>query len=273
MRREEPALPTSVGHAEWGDNRFRGHSVARDLAGRESMSGLLALSIGSRRLAPDERALIDDLATVLTVADPRVWPLKLVRIVSAYGGSLAAVAAATVSFAGARVGHPAAGGAAEVLVAIERRIREKTSRGNVSAAAALEAECEQMLSEGGRPFGFGVPYRKQDERLLMLTECVAARGRSALAYWQLFQQVALTVRRVRHVEPNVGLGAAAVCLDVGFAPAQIGPFITALGSVDFWSNAVEGAAQAPAVLQRLPRESVRYAGPGDRVSPRAQRKA
>jgi hypothetical protein len=269
LKSETPALPTRVGHAEWGDNRFCGHSVARDLAGRESLAGLMALAIGGRRLQPEACALIDDLAIILMVGDPRIWPLKLVRVASAYGGPLAAVAAATVSFAGARVGHPAAGLAAEVLVKIEQRVAAARATADVSAEAALEDECKRLLADAGRPYGFGVPFRPRDERLVMLGERVAARGRGEFAYWRLFEQVAETVRRIRGLEPNVGLGAAAVCLDLGFTPAQIGPLITALGACDFWSNAVEGAEQAPPCLQTLPIGSVRYVGPAPRCSPRA----
>jgi hypothetical protein len=220
-------------------------------------------------LAPEERAVLDDLATVITVGDPRVWPLKLVRVVSAYGGAMAAVAAGTASFAGARVGYPAAGLAAEVLATIGERIAAARSTGHASAEAILGDECQRLLAGGGRPFGFGVPFRPRDERLMMLTERVAARGRRDLAHWRIFEQVAETIRRIRGLEPNVGLGAAAVCLDIGFTPTQIGPLITALGSADFWANAVEGAQQASPCMQTLPLGSVRYVGPAPISSPRA----
>jgi hypothetical protein len=235
--------------------------VARDLAGRESIAGLLGLAIMGRRLAPEECVVLDDLATVITVGDPRVWPLKLVRVASAYGGAMAGVAAGTISFAGARVGHPAAGLAAEVLAKIGERIAAACSTGHETAEAILGDECNRLLADGGRPYGFGVPFRPRDERLVMLAERVAARGRGHLAHWRIFEQVAETIRRIRGLEPNVGLGAAAVCLDIGFTPAQIGPLITALG-----------AEQAPASLQILPRGSVNYVGPAPRSSPRATSK-
>ena len=269
---EKPALLTRVGHAEWGDNRFHGQSVARDLAGRESVTGLLAMAMGGRRLEPEERAVLDDLATVITVGDPRVWPLKLVRVASAYGGAMAAVAAGTVSFAGARVGYPAAGLAAEVLAKIAERIAGARSTGHEAAEAILGDECNRLLADGGRPYGFGVPFRPRDERLVMLAERVAARGRCHLSHWRIFEQITETIRRMRGLEPNVGLGAAAVCLDIGFKPVQIGPLVTALGAADFWANAVEGAEQAPASLQILPRGSVNYIGPAPRSSPRATSK-
>jgi hypothetical protein len=227
------------------------------------------LAVGGRRLDPIERALLDDIAAVLTVGDPRVWPLKLVRLTSSYGGCLAAVAAVTVCFEGARVGMPTIGLAAEVLVGLHHRTRATRDRGESPDDVALEEECKRLLAAGERLFGFGVPFRKRDERLDMLIERVAAHGRSELPYWRLFTRAGETFRRIRNLEPNVGLGIAAICLDIGFAPAQIGPLTTALGSTDFWANAVEGAEQMPPSLQMLPESSVRYVGPAPRCSPRA----
>jgi hypothetical protein len=269
-------LPTRLGHAEWGDNRFRGLSMARDLAGRETTTGLVALAIGGRRLDPIERGLLDDIGVVGSVGEPRIWPLKLVRVTASYGGCLAAVAAVNVCSEGAMVGQHAVGLAAALLLDLSRRMRAF----NVIGASpdvlalddlALENECRRLLEEKGRLFGFGVPFRKRDERLDMLIERVVASGRSELPYWRLSTRVAETVRRIRRLEPNIGLGAAAICLDIGFTPAQIGPLVMAIGSTDFWSNAVEGAEQAPACLQTLPRGSVNYIGPAPRPSPRATR--
>ena len=270
--RGSPVLPTRVGHAEWGDNRFRGHSVARDLAGQESLAGLLALAIGGRRLDREERGLLDDVAAVVTVGDPRIWPLKLARLTACYGGCLAGVAAATICLDGAKVGPPATGLAAEVLVDLHARLARRGARRDAHDPSVLERECQRMLEARGRLFGFGVAFRPRDERITMLSARVAARGRSELPYWRLFVRVGDVFRRIHNLEPNVGLGAAAVCLDMGFTPAQIGPLMMALGASDFWSNAFEGAEQAPAVLRRLPSTNVRYVGPEERLTERAARR-
>jgi len=274
LNREAPPLPTRVGHAEWGDNRIRGHSVARDLAGRETIVGLLALAIGGRRIDANERGLLDDIGVVGSVGDPRIWPLKLVRVTAAYGGCLAGVAAVTVCSEGAIVGQHAVGLAAELLLSLSHRMRAFNVFGASPEVLALddlvlEDECRRLLEKKGRLSGFGVAFRERDERLDMLIERVAARGRSELPYWRLSTKLAETVRRIRRLEPNIGLGAAAICLDIGFTPAQIGPLITAIGSTDSWSNAFEGSQQAPACLQSLPIGSVRYVGPPPLCSPRA----
>jgi hypothetical protein len=264
-------LSTRVGHAEWGDNHFRGYSVARDLSAHESTIGLLILAIVGRRIDENERLMLDDLVTVMTVADPRIWPLKLVRVTSAYGGCLAAVAAATVSLEEALVGHHIVGRAAEMLI----HLADGISAGSIDPAKdddrILEEHCRRLLANQGRLFGLGVPFRPRDERVDMLTERVAARGRSEMPYWRLFAKAGEIFWRIRHVRPNVGLAASAIFLDMGFIPAQLGPLMTAIGSAPFWANAFEGAEQAPACLQTLPENCVSYVGPGARPSPRAAR--
>lgn len=264
-------LPTRVGHAEWSDNRFRGHSVAHDLAGRESSTGMLVLAIVGRRIDEGERAMLDDLAAVMAVADPRIWPLKLVRVMSAYGGCLAALAAGLVNLEGALVGHPSTGRAAAVLVSLGEMSSANMRREGVSEELAIDTACRELVARGNRLAGFGVPFRSHDERVDMLAARVSARGRAERPYWRLFARVTDMYRRTRNLEPNIGLAAGAVCLDMGFSLAQIGPIVTALGVSDLWCNAVEGAEQAPAILQSLPREHIRYVGPSERQSPRAAR--
>ena len=271
MNLEKPTLFTRVGHAEWGDNRFRGWSVAHDLVGRESASSLIALAIVGRRIDENERLMLDDMATATHVADPRIWPFKLVRVTAAYGGCQAAVAAAIVSLEGAMIGHQAAGPAAEFLLHLRDELLVNTANRAEEDDLVLEERCRLLLAQQRRPVGFGVPFRRRDERVDMLTERVVARGRSELPYWRLFAKTAEIFWRIKNVRPNMTLAAAAVCLDMGFTPMQIGPLMTAIGSSAFWANAFEGAAQMPPSLQTLPENCVRYVGPPSRVSPRWSR--
>lgn len=269
MSREIPPLLTRVGHAEWGDNHFRGYSVARDLAGRESLTGLFALAIAGRRLDENERLMLDDVVTVTNVADPRIWPLKLIRLTSAYGGCNAAVAALTVALEEAPIGHYAAGRAAEILLQMREGLAASGAEDSKDLGSALEKQCRNWVDDKGQPFGFGVFFRPRDERVDMLTERVAARGRSELPYWRLFIDVADVFWRISNVRPNMPVAMGAICLDMGFIPAQIGPLMTAMGASAFWANAFEGAQQSPSCLQQLPSESVRYVGPAPKLSPRA----
>jgi hypothetical protein len=262
-------LPTRVGHAEWGDNRFRGYSVACDLAGRESMAGLLALAIAGRRVDDNERLILDDIATIISVADPRIWLLKLVRLASAYGGCNAGVAAITVSLENAPIGHHATGTAAELLLDMRRGLLAAGADGEDPDDRVLEEQCRRSLADHRQPFGFWVPFRARDERVEMLAERVAARGRATLPYWRLFAKIADIFWRIDNLRPSAPVAVSAVCLDMGFTPVQIGPLVTAMGASDFWANAFEGAAQMPPSLQTIPASWVRYLGPQPRMSPRA----
>jgi hypothetical protein len=269
VNRETPTLATRVGHAEWGDNHFRGYSVARDLAGVESVTSLFALAISGRRLTEDERLMLDDMATVTNVADPRIWPLKMVRVTSAYGGCNAAVAALTLSLEDAPIGHHAAGRAAEVLVHLRDGLSVDSANHAQEDDGVLEERCLRLVGDEGRPFGFGVPFRPRDERVDLLTERIAARGRSELPYWRLFVKVADVYWRLSNVRPNVQVAMGAACLDMGFTPTQIGPLMTAISASAYWANAFEGAQQMPPSLRILPENCVRYVGPPPRKSARA----
>ena len=269
MTRGYPTLPTRVGHAEWGDNRFRGYSLADDLAGNETFSSLLALGIAGRRFDENERMMLDELAIVVNAADPRIWQFKLVRLVSAYGGCNAGVAALTVSLENAPIGHHAAGHAAEMLLRLRDQALVVGGNGSEVDERLLEAQCRSLLADSEHPSGFWVPFRPRDERVDLLARRVAALGRGDLLHWRLFEKTADVIWRIANVRPNIPAACAAVCLDMRFTPEQIGPLMTALGAVAFWANAFEGAEQAPACLQTLPDGCVRYVGPSPRLSPRA----
>jgi hypothetical protein len=259
----EHIVPTRVGHAEWGDNRAFGHSVAQELAGKESYVGLLSLAVAGRRLTASECALLDDLAVVMTVADPRIWPLKLVRVVSSYGGCLAAFAAGSLCLEEAFVGHFTTGEAAQMLVETRRALGDRCFE-----LEAVTEHVRALLEPGKRLLGLGVPFRPVDERVVMLMERVHARGHADLPFWRLFLLFQTALERVKKLRPNIGLAAAALCLDLGFPPRECAILVTSLGSTDFLANAVEGSLQAPAVLRELPENAIVYRGCEPRTSPR-----
>lgn len=256
-------LETRVGQARHGDNQFFGHSVGKQLAGEETVTGLIALSVSGRRLTPDERAVLDDVAVVMTVADPRIWPLKLTRVLSAYGSALPALAAANLCIERAHIGHFTTGIAAENLAELSATVEDPADREAVGDSVLA------MLARGGRFMGFGVPFRPLDERVESLRTCLARRGRTGLGHWTLFESLASVMLEKKGLRPNIGLAVAAACLDLGFGPRQISLLAVALGQTDYLANVVEGAAQAPDVLRELPAHTVRYVGPAPRKSPRA----
>ncbi|MEJ7728086.1 MAG: hypothetical protein WKG00_02625 [Polyangiaceae bacterium] len=257
------ALRTSVGHGGYGDSQYFGYALLAELAGRDGFFSVLALALGGRRLTRDEEALLDDASTCALSPDPRIWPLKIVRLVSSFGGTLAGLAAGVAWLEGARVGPWPAGDAAELLREL------KAIAAGEESASALRAAVQARLDAGARFPGFGVPFRDEDERVVALGRCVDRRGFSDGAHWQLVIQLDALMVEVGGPRLNIDGAIAAVALDLGMAAEQVRVLTTVLLLNNLVANAVEGAAQRPGVLRRLPQDAATYAGPPPRLSPRA----
>lgn len=257
-----PTLTTRVARALAGDNSFFGHRVNRDLLATETMSSVAGLAVGGPRLRGEDLRLLDELAVAVTVADPRIWPLKVTRVAGAYGSKFAAYAAGNLCMDGALMSVELCRNTAERLLSLAPVARQLDD-------AALSRHLNEAWPER-RPPGFGVPGRAQDERVVGLSARMHAEGRQPRPYFRLFERVAELMRRERRLEANLTLVFGAIALDLGFSPPQIGALAWATAQNAFLANAVEGAEQAPPVLQVLPQDVLRYEGPGPRVSPRAE---
>ncbi|HEY8426858.1 MAG TPA: hypothetical protein VIL20_00725 [Sandaracinaceae bacterium] len=261
-RSARPALPTRVGRAEHGSNVFFGYRVEQELVGRETTTSLLILAVTGKRATEEQVRVLDDVATVLSSADPRIWLFKAVRLAAAYGGMLAGMVAGTLCLHRASVGHLTASQAAELLAGLRAEL------GDDPGTDALERAVAERL-RAGRLVGFGVPFRDRDERAVALARRLEQTGRAARPHYRLLSALAPIVKRERGLEPNLGGYLAACFLDLDFAPRDVGPLVFGLGQHAFLANAVEGAAQAPEVLRSLPREFLRDELHSVRRSPRA----
>jgi hypothetical protein len=261
-----PALvvPTRSAHWGWDEHRYFGHKVFEELTGSESFMGLTALSVLGRRLPAEDCAVLEDAANTLTMADPRIWPLKLTRVVASYGGTVAAAAAGLLIEEGAQIGPWACGRAAGVLVGLHEELR-----GRQDDAELVKAAVVRYLETHAFIWGFGTPFRPRDERLVAFARCMREKGRNALPYYRTMGAVAAAVRELRRAEPNIVFALAAVCLDMGLDVDDIGPITTTLMQHMFFAAAVEGARESPPVVRELPPEYVAYAGREARTSPRA----
>jgi hypothetical protein len=247
--------------AHWGydEHQYFGYRVFEELVGHETLTGLTALSTLGRRLPSNELGVLDDAATALTLADPRIWPLKLTRTVASYGGSLAGISAGLLAQEDARIGPWAVQRSAELLA----RWQSAAS----AAGASLESTVGEYLATHPFVWGFGTPYRVRDERLVAFEQRIRLRERDGLTFWRLFQDVARIVHLTRKVPANMGMAVAAAFLDLGIRPEEMGVIVTALISHMFMANGVEGTQDAPAVLRCLPVSAVRYTGCAPRQSP------
>ena len=260
-------VPTTIARAGFTDHQFCGHKLYDELVGSEAFAGLIALALGrNERLSPGDVALLDDVMAVLAVADPHIWPLKVVRLAASYGQSMVGVGAGILSLEGAFIGVHPCNAIARLLDDALRYVGDLDDRDRIEEAAR-----RFFLSSKTIP-GFGVPFRPQDERVVKLTECVRARGCADRPYWKLFLGISEYITAERGLSPNIGSALGAVALDLGFLPERVGLFALCTVMSTLVANAREGAEQEKDVLKELPAGRIRYRGPAARVSPRALRR-
>ncbi len=258
-----PTLVTRVGHAEHGDNRFRGHGVHDELTGALPYWSLISLAVGHRIMTTDECATLDALSVAACAADPRIWPLKAVRLGSAYGSATVGLCAGMLVTDGVH-GPRMSTASAEILLAV------RTAVGVDGTDDGLERALEPHFAVRVRPIpGFGVAARGVDERVLAFDDWCTHNARVRGPYWRLMRRIEEIAVRRRRTPVNISGAVAAVLLDVGFAPAQV--HLPAMFTVmqNFVANAAEGASEAPTILRELPATVVTYVGVPARKSPRA----
>jgi hypothetical protein len=247
-----------------GDNLYFGHRSLGELLGHETMTGLMAMAVTGRRPSASEREVLDTIALVMNSADPRIWPLKATRLVASYGGTLAGFAAGQLALEGRQIGPWIIGHAAGELAALREAIGER-----FNDAASVERAIVARVGRHPRVVGYGVPLRVCDERMEALRAQMAKLQRDALPYWTLQEALSAEVMRLAGAAPNVGIGVAAVLLDLGYTPLQASAATTFVNQNVFAANAFEAAQQREPSMQRLPEDKVAYVGAPPRTSPRA----
>jgi hypothetical protein len=255
-------IHTRVAHAGVGEHMFFGHQVLSDLLGKETLTGLLAMAILGRRVTVEERDLLDGLTGSVTAADPRIWPLKVSRMLASRGEMLAGFAAGQLAMMGTYISPRIIGHAAEHLGRLRIALDGKSGED-------LERALRDHVDANPRLAGYGVPLREQDERLQALRRFMGRSGRAALPNWRAQAALSEHLLREKGLAANVGIGLAAALLDMDCTPTQAGALSTLLHQHDFAANAFEAAQQCSEEMQRLPDECVSYIGPSPRISPRA----
>jgi hypothetical protein len=260
---EPGEIVTRVARARWDDHRFRGWGALHELAGHESYLGMTALAATGRRLDAEDRAVLDDLAVILSgAADPRIWPLKITRLVGSYGGTIAGFVAGQLCTECDTIGPWVTGPAGRLLVTLAEASGQ-------SAGEEFAAIVRSALKDIRRLPGFGVAFRPRDERLLALRRRLEVRGRTSRPWWTLLERVAGVVRADRGIEPNVAVACAAALLDMGMTPREAQTVTNFANQNTFIANAIEAADQSSATLRELPLTCLRYDGREPRETPRA----
>lgn len=246
-----------------GDNLYFGHGALTTLLGHETTTGLMAMAVTGRRPSEEERRVLDAIAVVMCSADPRIWPLKATRLVSSFGGTLAGFAAGQLAMEGRQIGPWIIGYAAGELVALLDAMGEQ-----VDDPVVVERAIADRLKSGERIAGYGVPLRDRDERMVALRGHAVMLGIDRRKYWRVQEALSAALIASGRAAPNVGVGVAAVLLDLGYTPLQASAATTFLNQNVFAANAFEAAQQRDASMQRLADDTVTYVGPARRSSPR-----
>ena len=269
MTTDEKSLRTNLAHAGWRDHILRGRSLFRHLIGSTSFWNLWSLALGGPKLSRSDELVLDALAVSSSAADPRLPPMKVIRLLGSYGGVMAAVAGGLAYQEEASIGTWTAGAAARDLADLATAMAEVPDGGSGPPGEAVALVLDSWRALGRRPAGFGVPARNVDERVVGLRPCLQALGRCEAPFWRLAEEVERCLTKRRPAPLNIAGAAAAACLDLGFKPRQICVLTIAFAQHSFVGNALEGAAAAPEILRRLPTSAVDYRGPPPRRSPRS----
>ena len=257
-------IRTRVARHVSGDNLYFGHSTLADLLGGETLTGLMAMAAMGRRVSETERVVLDAIAVASTSADPRIWPLKLTRLVASYGGTLAGFGAGQLAMEGKSIGPWTVGAAAGELLALREMIGERLGDANAVTAAVRD-----RVERRPRMAGYGVPFRDRDERMDALRKQMTKLGRAGLVFWTLQEALSVGMMDKWQAAPNMAIGVSAALLDLGCTPLQASALATFLNENVFAANAFEAAQQREPLMQKLPDDCVDYVGPPLRASPRA----
>lgn len=259
----DAVIKTHVAHASWNENQFRGRRVNAELVGRAGWASIFALAVSGRTLEGNDAGVFEDVAVCALAADPRIWPVKVSRLVAAYGSPLLALAAGHAALQDAMMGPCPTGAAAAMLVGFAETLGDR-----LEEEAAQESLIHELLGKG-RVAGFGVAFRGVDERVTAMKECLRRRDRDGGKYWKLIMALDVVMERKKNLRVNFSMATAAILLDLGFAPDEITLVMSTYLDVCFYANVHEGATQKSEVLRELPVEHTTYVGRAPRTSPRA----
>lgn len=267
----QPAPPPRpiqrAGHIGTDDNRFCGSAVFAELATRVAdPTALLCLAFGMPLPDADGREVLRCACLSVTSPDARVWPLKMTRVLSSYRNPYAGFFGAQLANFSDRMGPGTATHAALSLCWIAERL-ESTGQPTDEQVAAVVAE---HLASRGRIAGFGVPFRKEDERLLGLLRLLSGHSSQRGRFWQLHLRVVAAMRQREGLEPNIVIALVALFLDLGLPAARAGMFLTSMMAQNFAAHALEASERDTAILQELEPRFLEDQSPPLRRSPRAR---
>ncbi len=260
----QKGIRTRVAHHLVGDNRYFGLSV-KSLVGSVTYTDMIALAATGRRPTVEQRESLDALAAIVTSADPRIWPVKITRLLASYGGTVVGHVGGQLTMENEHIGPWVTAPSAAALVDLHAVVGDV---GNDEAR--LNDRIADFVKRTPRIIGYGVPFRTSDERLEMLVVRMRVTGRDQLPFWKLHVALNNEMKRAKGLVPNITAGLAAMLLDHGYTPREAATLTTFLWQHPFAANATEAAAHSEEIMRTLPDSAIDYIGRAPRLSPRAR---
>lgn len=242
------------------DHIYLDHKIYEELEGSASFVDMLFLSVASRLPTANEVQFLNHFSVAVSFADPRIWPLKVTKIIASYGNFGAGVASGLLCVQDAIIGPWSWLPTAKLLCEIES---------NLAQGHSLEPVLSSIFSSRGRVPGFGVKGREVDERGLAIRRGVNLLGRDKMSYWKLANKVERELDQLGYkIKPNVAFHGAAALLDLRLEPESVAELAVGLFSHMFIAHASESVATPSAQLRQLPEKYIAFDGHSPRVSPR-----
>jgi hypothetical protein len=254
---------TRAGHIQYGRNRFCGADVFDTLEARmRSPTDLLILSFGGRPLDDEDREVLRCVSLAVASPDPRVWPLKLTRVLASRGNLFAAFYGAQLANFTDIIGPNAATSCAGAIAAIAARVDDPTDARALDVAIAAFLEPKPIVG------GFGVPFRDEDERLVELERLLADHPITRRPWWLIVRALGRAIGERSNIRPNVVSALCAIFLDLGIAPHRAGLLLGVMMTHTYAAHAVEACDQDGPLLREIDVEHVDYRGHAPRRSRR-----
>lgn len=207
--RYEPELARM--HIDKGDHEVRGQMLFRDLLGKKSFFQVAALEIGGVELSERDAELLSHCGVVTQLADPRIWPLTVVRRIAARGGGLAAAfVGGMATLVNRHMTVLPVAGFMNVLDRLEARRREGHS---------VAQSVDDMLARREKIPGVGRPVIPIDERVGPKLELLARYGRADGPSVSIAREVDSIIGARKGLRVNSAGFQGALLRDLGFTPA------------------------------------------------------
>lgn len=201
-----------------GDHEVRGKRLFGELTGKKSFLQVAALAVAGLELSDADAQLIEHFGVISQVADPRIWPLAVVRRATESKRPFAArVLAGTATMLNPYMAAQPISGFVGVLERIEAARAQGTS---------LTAWLDETLATGERLPGVGRPVIKGvDERIPPMLETAEQHGRLDGPSVQLARELERELIERKGIQLNAGGMFAAIMRDMGFSAQAVGAFI------------------------------------------------